>query len=410
MKTFLLTLLFTIQSFSQWTQTAIGDAQIGYNIYSSDTEVFAATLNGVYSTTDIGNPWFNIGLQGRLVFDVITSGQYILAATEGTGPGVFRTSDHGNTWLETTGIANQSVRAFAKNSSYIFACTWGGGIFRSNDDGANWQSVGLTNAGFRSIYAAGETIFCGADKIYSSTDNGANWQERQLPWPSGDTWGFHYNNGILYACDMGLYTSTDMGNTWQLKYGITFDSLGSVTDSKMFRDIISYQNVLIASVAFNSIMVSYDSGINWSSFNEGLISDWTFAGLAIKEPNIWALRDFFGNAYLRPLSNITDVEDENNLTQAEFNLEQNFPNPYNSQTTISYSIPNSSSVQIQIFDVLGREVSTLLNEEKAAGNYKINFNAGELTSGVYLYRLQAVDPEINSGQVFVQTRKMILLK
>lgn len=201
-----------------------------------------------------------------------------------------------------------------------------------------------------------------------------------------------------------------MGDTWQLKYGITFDSLGSVTDSKMFRDIISYQNVLIASVAFNSILVSYDSGINWSSFNEGLISDWTFAGLAIKEPNLWALRDFFGNAYLRPLTNITDVEGENNLTPAEFNLEQNFPNPYNSQTTISYSIPNSSLVQIQIFDVLGREVSTLLNEEKAAGNYKINYNAGELTSGVYLYRLQAVDPEINSGQVFVQTRKMILLK
>ena len=333
-----------------------------------------------------------------------------LAATEGTGPGVFRTSDHGNTWLETTGITNQSVRAFAKNSSYIFACTWGGGIFRSDDDGANWQAVGLTNAGFRSIYAAGETIFCGADKIYFSTDNGANWHERQLSWPSGDTRGFHYINGILYACDTGLYTSTDMGDTWQLKYGITFDSLGSVTDSKMFRDIISYQNVLIASVAFNSILVSYDSGINWSSFNEGLISDWTFAGLAIKEPNLWALRDFFGNAYLRPLTNITDVEGENNLTQAEFNLEQNFPNPYNSQTTISYSIPNSSLVQIQIFDVLGREVSTLLNEEKAAGNSKINFNAGELTSGVYLYRLQAVDPEINSGQVFVQTRKMILLK
>ena len=137
MKTFLLTLLFTIQSFSQWTHTALGDAQIGYNIYSSDTEVFAATLNGVYSTTDIGNPWFNIGLQGHLVFDVITSRQYILAATEGTGPGVFRTSDHGNTWLETTGITNQSVRAFAKNSSYIFTCTWGGGIFRSDDDGAN---------------------------------------------------------------------------------------------------------------------------------------------------------------------------------------------------------------------------------------------------------------------------------
>jgi hypothetical protein len=402
MKPLVFILLFSLEVSAQWIQTSLGDAQYGYNINSSGTEVFVATLNGVYSTTDIGNPWFNIGLQGRLVFDVITSGQYILAATEGTGPGVFRTSDHGNTWFETTGIANQSVRAFTKNSSYIFACTWGGGIFRSDNDGANWQSVGLTNAGFRSIYAAGETIFCGADKIYFSTDNGANWQERQLPWPSGDTRGFHYNNGILYSCDTGLYTSTDMGNTWQLKSGITFDSLGSVTDSKMFRDIVSYQNVLIASVAFNSILVSYDGGNNWSSFNEGLISDWTFAGLAIKGPNIWALRDFFGNAYLRPLSNITDVEGVNSLTPKEFNLKQNFPNPYNSQTTISYSVPNSSLVQIQIFDILGREISTLLNEEKAAGNYQVEFNASSLSSGIYLYKLQAGE--------FVQTRKMILLK
>jgi photosystem II stability/assembly factor-like uncharacterized protein len=402
MKTFLFVVMFTAQLFSQWTQTGLGEAQIGYNIYSSGTEVFAATLNGVYSTADVGNPWFNIGLQGRLVFDVITSGQYILAATEGTGPGVFRTSDHGNTWLEVTGIANQSVRAFAKNSSYIFACTWGGGIFRSNDDGANWQSVGLTNGGFRSIYAAGETLFCGVDKIYFSTDNGANWQERQLPWPSGDTWGFHYNNGILYACDTGLYTSTDMGDTWQLKYGITFDSLGSVTDSKLFRDVVSYQNVLIASVAFNSILVSYDGGNNWSSFNEGLISDWTFAGLAIKEPNIWALRDFFGNAYLRPLSNITDVEDENNITPKEFNLDQNYPNPFNNSTVIRYAIPKEGLVTLKIYDIIGEEVSTLVNETRQAGNYQVAFNSEDLTSGVYFYRLQAGD--------FVQTRKMILLK
>jgi hypothetical protein len=58
----------------------MGDAQIEYNFYSSSVEVFAATLNRVYPTTDLENPWFNIGLQGRLVFDVITSGQYILAA------------------------------------------------------------------------------------------------------------------------------------------------------------------------------------------------------------------------------------------------------------------------------------------------------------------------------------------
>jgi hypothetical protein len=99
---------------------------------------------------------------------------------------------------------------------------------------------------------------------------------------------------------------------------------------------------------------------------------------------------------------LTGVEDENNLTPTEFYLGQNFPNPYNSQTTISYSIPNSSLVQIQIFDVLGKAVLTLLNEEKSSGNYKLSFNASELTSGVYFYQLRAGD--------FVETKKMVFLK
>ena len=402
MKVLLFTLLFSVLVSAQWTQTQLGDAQIGYNIYSSGTEVFAATLNGVYSTTDLGNPWFNIGLQNHLVFDVITSGQYILAATEGMGPGVFRSSDHGNNWLNTAGISNQSVRAFAKNSSYVFACTWGGGIFRSSDDGANWQSVGLTNAGFRSIYAAGEKIFCGADKVYSSTDNGNTWNVRQLPWPAGDTWGFLYNDGILYACDMGLYISTDMGDSWRLKYGITFDSLGSVVDTKIFKDIIYYQNKLIASVAFNSILISYDGGNNWNGFNEGLITDWTFAGLVLKGSNIWALRDFFGNAYIRPLSEITEVENENILSANYFLLNQNYPNPFNPTTKISYQLPESGNVTLKIYDVLGNEIATLVNEEKTAGIYQVDFNVSYLTSGMYFYKL-------TSGR-FSETKKMLLLK
>jgi len=98
---------------------------------------------------------------------------------------------------------------------------------------------------------------------------------------------------------------------------------------------------------------------------------------------------------------LTDVGDENKLPN-EFFLSQNYPNPFNPQTTISYSIPNSSLVQIQMFDVLGKEVLTLLNEEKSAGNYKLSFNASDLTSGVYFYQLRAGD--------FIQTKKMILIK
>jgi hypothetical protein len=85
-----------------------------------------------------------------------------------------------------------------------------------------------------------------------------------------------------------------------------------------------------------------------------------------------------------------------------FELYNNYPNPFNPATTIDYSIPKTSLVTIKVFDILGREVKTLVNEEKTSGNYSIKFNESGLASGVYFYRLQSGD--------FVSTKKMLLLK
>ncbi len=93
-----------------------------------------------------------------------------------------------------------------------------------------------------------------------------------------------------------------------------------------------------------------------------------------------------------------------------FELFQNYPNPFNSSSFIKYSLPKSSYVTLKIFNTLGEEIVTLVNEEKPVGTYVVSWNAVNLPSGVYFYRLQVVDPETSSGQGFVQTRKMILLK
>jgi len=95
---------------------------------------------------------------------------------------------------------------------------------------------------------------------------------------------------------------------------------------------------------------------------------------------------------------------------SDFYLGQNFPNPFNPSTKIKYSIPQSSNVAIKVYDVLGNEIETLVNEEKPIGNYEVEFKAATLPSGVYFYQLKAVDPSTGSGQAFIQTRKMILLK
>ena len=86
----------------------------------------------------------------------------------------------------------------------------------------------------------------------------------------------------------------------------------------------------------------------------------------------------------------------------EFSLEQNYPNPFNPSTIIKYSIPEKSVVILKIYDLLGSEVETLVNEEKSSGSYEVEFDGSSLTSGIYVYTLQAGS--------FVETKKMILLK
>ncbi|MEJ2616292.1 MAG: T9SS type A sorting domain-containing protein, partial [Ignavibacteriaceae bacterium] len=100
-------------------------------------------------------------------------------------------------------------------------------------------------------------------------------------------------------------------------------------------------------------------------------------------------------------SNIVDVEIDLGLP-TEFELSQNYPNPFNPTTTIKYSIPKTSYVTLKVYDILGKEVATLLNKDKSAGNYQVKFNASNLPSGVYFYRIKAGS--------FNQVRKMLLIK
>ncbi len=86
----------------------------------------------------------------------------------------------------------------------------------------------------------------------------------------------------------------------------------------------------------------------------------------------------------------------------EYSLEQNYPNPFNPSTTINYQIPKDGFVTLKIYDVLGKEIKTLVNEEKTIGRYQVSFNATDLATGVYIYKIQVND--------FVSTKKMILLK
>ncbi len=105
--------------------------------------------------------------------------------------------------------------------------------------------------------------------------------------------------------------------------------------------------------------------------------------------NEWPIITFIGN-------------DNTTLLPNEYNVSQNYPNPFNPVTKISYALPSAATVDLKVYNVLGQLITTLVNEEKPAGFYEVDFNAADLPSGVYMYRIQAGD--------YVETKKMLLLK
>jgi hypothetical protein len=108
---------------------------------------------------------------------------------------------------------------------------------------------------------------------------------------------------------------------------------------------------------------------------------------------------------------ITPLSEEVSFVPDKFILYQNYPNPFNPSTVIEFSLPeDADNAVLIIYDILGQKVTQLVEGTLKAGKYKYQWDAGNFSSGVYFYQLRAVDPSTGSGQVFIQTKKMILLK
>ena len=137
------------------------------------------------------------------------------------------------------------------------------------------------------------------------------------------------------------------------------------------------------------------------SLTKGIGLDSLAAGFDLGYINWWLKGCVINGKVMGDTSLVVGVKDENQNRPNEFSLSQNYPNPFNPSTVISYQLAVNSKVSLKVYDVLGNEVATLVNEEKPAGKYQVKFNT-QLASGVYFYQLRAGN--------FVQTKKFILMK
>ena len=160
-----------------------------------------------------------------------------------------------------------------------------------------------------------------------------------------------------------------------------------------------YRLLIANDSSFNTIV--HDTLLSTSSFD---FYDWPFVDI---DNLYWKIRTINAGG-IGPWSEInrfqivlTDVENETQMP-TEFALLQNYPNPFNPSTTITYHLPKASNVELKVYDVLGNEIATLVNEVQSAGRYNVDFNATNISSGVYLYKIKAGE--------FIATRKFILIK
>jgi hypothetical protein len=150
------------------------------------------------------------------------------------------------------------------------------------------------------------------------------------------------------------------------------------------------------------VFLSTNNGTSWTAVNSGLPPFPSICAFAVSGTNLYAGTGVCG-VWRRPLSEmITSVEFALKELPREFCLNQNYPNPFNPSTTIRFDLPHASKVSLKVYNVLGQEVTTLVDEEKPAGRYDVRFNAQNLASGMYMYRLQAGE--------YVAVEKSLLLK
>jgi len=123
-------------------------------------------------------------------------------------------------------------------------------------------------------------------------------------------------------------------------------------------------------------------------------------------PDQW---NFGENFIVHIIDNPVYVQNENSQP-VDFVLYQNYPNPFNPSTNIGFQIAEVGFVSLKVYDTLGNEVATLVNEQKSSGEYQMEFSAIELPSGIYFYRLNTSNPSTGLGQVFSETKKMVLLR
>jgi|GEM_PF-1315821 len=406
-------LLKTTNCGSTWTELNNGIFEnVGYALaINSDGNIFAGAITGIYRSLDHGASWslMRIGLSGELFMALAINSKNEIFA--GAKDGIFMSSNNGNTWVKLENKDSLNCSFLAIDSHDNILAVRNDALYRSINNGETW--IKLNNDYFNSsnyilslvINSAGYIIVGTTHGIFRSTDDGESWYQENLG--LGNT----YILSMIITPDDIIYVGTYGGGIFKSneQNAVPVELVSFNSSVKQEKVILTWITATETNNKGFEIERNYSESWQRVAFVDGhgttaSKNNYSYTDnlseFLTSVPQIsYRLKQVDLDGSFK-YSQIVTIEP--GLLPRKYLLSQNFPNPFNPVTTIKYSIPEPSQINISIYDILGSKVMTLIDEQKPAGNYKIDFNASNLASGIYFYELRAGN--------FREIKKMTLLR
>lgn len=413
---------------------------VNVDVYDNSLNIIAGGSqdNGISVTTNLGATWTYAagGDGGGVAFDPDDNNKLYMTNGVYGGDWTFRrlrSMDGGVNWEHiNNGIdpSNQwyiRVRNDQVSPIYLFNNS-GPNVYFSSDNGDNWSKLNTTpfasdiseltvakwtSGGGTIVYACmpattGSKLWLYAygswydDRVPQDLPNDVSIR-KVTPHPADYNSAYMIMNGISQnGPSKKIYKTTNLGITWTNITG----NLPNIP----YSDVVAFPSndqVLIAGSEFGCYKTT-DGGANWFRWDDGMpfgtiITELRYVDDISNTGKFYIVAGSYGRGiYVRELNDGTINDVKEVTAPAGYSLTQNYPNPFNPATSIRFSLPKRDNVELKVYDIQGREVASLVNGTMDAGDHDITFNARNLASGVYIYRIKT------SG--FTQSKKMTLIK
>lgn len=420
--TFLLVVVLSISVYGQWTKVSTQNAGLGGRLHGSNSTLFLYGSFGgfhVYKSTDEGASWTDI-IQ-KFPYDVYYMYNYnneIFALTAAAGKSIYVSSDGGENWSQRSTIptitGNGALLWLTSDGNKLYAMSNRKSFYTSTDNGANWTEtvINTTAGGNMSCFAAAGNVMVSVIQgtgAVVSTDGGQNWAINNPTNPALTiTYVIHFDGSVYgISSGSGVYRFNAGTNAWiSLSAGLPDASSFNFSKALLKVGNTLYTTTIGFLDSKLSVFSSTDNAVTWNQVSTtglGLINAATSStSVAFTNQNMF-IYDYNNNVASVYKSAVapTSVGDLIQSPEA-VELTQNHPNPFHSNTVISFKLTRNHHVKLTIYDMQGREIAILLDEEKHEGMHNVPCKLDNLTSGIYLYKLEAGE--------FTATKRMIIDK